>query len=81
MENVGQLFYKSTIGKTFQCVKEDYHGMETCQWTWKKIPPPSKERVDKMDEVDNANFSFNKKSSVDVILQKKDDMKSVLQKR
>ena len=35
------------------------------------LPPPSKERVGKMDEVKNANFSFNKKSYVDNILQKR----------
>ena len=31
MEKFGQLFYKATTGKTFQCVQGNYHGMETFQ--------------------------------------------------
>ena len=36
----------------------------------KLLPPPSKERVSKIDEVENANFSINNKSCVDSLLQK-----------
>ena len=34
------------------------------------LPPPPKESVGKINEVKNANFSFNKKSYVDALLQK-----------
>ena len=34
------------------------------------LPPPSKERVVKMYEVENSNFPFKNKSYVDALLQK-----------
>ena len=37
--------------------------------TLKILLPPSKDCVGKMDEVENANFSFNKKPYVDGLLQ------------
>ena len=36
----------------------------------KLLPPPSKERVGEMDEVENTNFSFKNESYVDTLLQK-----------
>ena len=70
MENVRQLLYKDTTGKKSQCAQGSYHVMETCKLTWKIVSPPFKERVGKMNEVKNADFSFNKKLYVYAILQK-----------
>ena len=72
-ENVGQFLYKATTGKKFQCAQGSYHGMETCKLTWKIVLPPFKERVGKMNEVKNADFSFNKKLYVYGLLQKGPD--------
>ena len=70
MENFGQLFYKATRGKTFQCVKGNYHGMETYQWTWNFFTGSTQGACWEMDEVKNAIFSFENKSYIEDLLLK-----------
>ena len=56
MENVVQLFYKGTIGNILIVFKEFIMGWKHVSELEILIPPPSKKRVGKIDEVKNANL-------------------------
>ena len=71
MENICQLFYKSTIRNNFQFFRKIIMGWKHVSEPEKLLPPPSEEHAGKIDEVKNANFSFNRKSYVDALLQKR----------
>ena len=63
-------FSKPLRGRLFNVFREIIIGWKHVSEVEIFLPPPYKERVGKMDEFGNANFSFNGKTYVDTLLQK-----------
>ena len=70
MGNGGQIFYKATKGNIFYVLREVIMVWKHVSELEKVLLPPSKEHIRKMNKVKIANFSFNKKSYKDDLLQK-----------
>ena len=56
--------------RIFNMFREIIIGWKHVSELEKLLPPPSKDRVGKMDGIENANISFNKKTYVDALLPK-----------